>query len=126
MGKFQTAAILAGVAIMGFAGTASAATINNATTCQAEGGTMVNVKNSDYCLVPIRDKIYADPIYDGNQLGIVECPGNTLEDGKYCMYPVTIRPETPKPNTTTVAPSATEMVIDSAEEIASDVADDMK
>lgn len=126
MGKFQAAAILAGVAIMGFAGSASAAAINNSTSCQAEGGTMVNVKNSDYCLVPIRDKIYADAIYDGNQLGIVDCPGNTLEDGKYCMYPVTIRPETPKPNTTTVAPSAMESVVDTAEELASDVADDMQ
>lgn len=119
MGKFTSAAVLGGIAIMALAGSANAATINDDTTCRAEGGTMVNVKNSDYCLVPIRDEAYADPIYDGNQLGIVECPGNTLEDGKYCMYPVTIRPETPKPAATT------DTMTDTAKEITPAQADDM-
>ena len=48
---------------------------------------------SDFCLVPIRPEAYADPIYDGNQLGVTDCPGDKLNDGLYCMYPVTIRAE---------------------------------
>ena len=92
MMKYITAAAVSAFAISAFSVPAAAATITDSATCQAEGGTMVNVKNSDYCLVPIRDAEYADEIYDGNQLGIVDCPGNKLNDGKYCMYPVTIRP----------------------------------
>ena len=98
MGKFQKTAILAGAAMMALASSASA--ISNDSECEIEGGTMINVKNSDYCLVPIRDKAYSDPVYDGNQLGVVECPGDKLNEGKYCMYPVTIRPA---PATTTPA-----------------------
>lgn len=80
-------------------------------SCEAEGGTMVNVKNSDFCLVPIRDAEYADPIYDGNQLGVVDCPGSKLNDGKYCMYPVTIRPA-PAAQASTAADVATEAAED--------------
>lgn len=92
MMKYITTAAVAAFAMSAIAVPASAATITDAPSCQLEGGTMVNVKNSDYCLVPIREAEYADEIYDGNQLGVVDCPGNKLNDGKYCMYPVTIRP----------------------------------
>ena len=90
--KFRTAAVFSAIAL-GVIATPSFA-ITNASECQSEGGEMVNVKNSDYCLVPIRPEEYADAAYDGNQLGVVDCPGDKLNDGKYCMYPVTIRAET--------------------------------
>ncbi|MGB0906482.1 MAG: hypothetical protein ACPGVT_03230 [Maricaulaceae bacterium] len=91
MTKFLTASALTGLALAAFAMPASA--ITNESDCTNEGGVMVEVKGSDYCLVPIRDEAYADPIYDGNQLGVVDCPGDEVNDGIYCMYPVTIRPE---------------------------------
>ncbi|WP_371396969.1 hypothetical protein [Fretibacter rubidus] len=133
MGKFTNTAIIAGIAMIAFAGSASAVDIKDNASCTAEGGTMVNVKNSDYCLVPIRDEAYADPIYDGNQLGIVDCPGNKLQDGQYCMYPVTIRPAPAQTTATTpstsdaltTAPSM-DSAVDSMEEMATDVVDDMK
>lgn len=90
---FRTSAALTAFAAAAFAAPAFAdAKITDEASCQVEGGTMVNVKNSDYCLVPIRDEAYADPVYDGNQLGVVDCPGSKLNDDLYCMYPVTIRP----------------------------------
>ncbi len=70
--------------------------INNADDCQFEGGTMTNVKGSDYCLVQIRPKEYSGAEYDGNQLGVVDCPGSKLNDGVFCMYPVTVK-KTPAP-----------------------------
>ena len=78
--------------------------ITNASECASEGGTMVNVKSSDFCLVQIRPEEYNDPIYDGNQLGVTDCPGDKLNDGDYCMYPVTIRPQVSAP----IAPVTTE------------------
>lgn len=95
MTKFLTASALTGLALAAFAMPASA--ITNEGECSNEGGTMVVVKGSDFCLVPIRDEAYADSIYDGNQLGVVECPGDKLNDGQYCMYPVTIRPQAVAP-----------------------------
>lgn len=80
----------------------SQSTIKNSDDCSYEGGTMVNVKNSDYCLVQIRPEEYSSADYDGNQLGVVECPGDKLNDGLFCMYPVTIRPQTVP---TSVAPT---------------------
>lgn len=65
--------------------------INDADDCKFEGGTMTNVKGSDYCLVQIRPKEYAGEEYDGNQLGVVDCPGSKLNDGVFCMYPVTVK-----------------------------------
>lgn len=107
MMKYMTAAAVATLAMSAISVPAFAAQITDDASCQLEGGTMVNVKNSDYCLVPIRDAEYADAIYDGNQLGVVDCPGNKLNDGKYCMYPVTIRPA---PVATTLDAPAVEMM----------------
>ncbi|MBL4869590.1 MAG: hypothetical protein JKX72_01415 [Robiginitomaculum sp.] len=70
---------------------AAGSTIANASDCQFEGGTMTNVKGSDYCLVSIRPKEYSGAEYDGNQLGVVDCPGSKLNDGVFCMYPVTVK-----------------------------------
>jgi len=60
--------------------------ITNKDQCEFEGGSMVTVKGSDYCLVPIRAKAYHSEIYDGNQLGVIDCPGDTLNDDLYCLY----------------------------------------
>lgn len=65
--------------------------ITNKDECEFEGGSMVPVKGSDYCLVPVRPEEYQSEVYDGNQLGIINCPGDTLNDDLYCLYPVTIR-----------------------------------
>lgn len=114
----------------------SQSTIKNAEDCTFEGGTMVNVKNSDYCLVQIRPEEYSGEEYDGNQLGIVECPGDKLNDGLFCMYPVTIRPQpaaaevTPAVEAAPVEPvveaapaeSMTDSVIDAVKEKAEDMA----
>ncbi|NNC38661.1 MAG: hypothetical protein EX271_07280 [Acidimicrobiales bacterium] len=112
---------------------AAESTIKNAEDCSFEGGTMVNVKNSDYCLVQIRPEEYSGAEYDGNQLGIVECPGDKLNDGLFCMYPVTIRPqpvkaapavETVPAVETTPASDVKDAVVDAVKEKAEDMATD--
>ena len=122
---------------LAFAAPASAETnIKNADDCSFEGGTMVNVKNSDYCLVQIRPEEYSGAEYDGNQLGIVECPGDKLNDGLFCMYPVTIRPQpvkaavtpatevAPMVETAPAAETVTDTVIDAVKDKAEDMAKD--
>jgi len=87
------AAMTAAVSTSALAGTK----IKNASDCEFEGGTMTNVKGSDYCLVQIRPAEYTGEEYDGNQLGVTDCPGDKLNKGVFCMYPVTIRKQTPAP-----------------------------
>lgn len=92
----------------------AASDIKSASDCQFEGGSMVKVKGSDYCLVQIRPEEYAGTEYDGNQLGVVECPGSKLNDGMFCMYPVTLAQ-----SATSVAPSvmpSVTPVVETAEE----------
>jgi len=89
MSKFKMGVVAAGFTLVAFASPAFA--IGSAAECQSEGGDMLKVKGSDFCLVPIRPEEYKDPVYDGNQLGVVDCPGNKLNDGVYCMYPVSLR-----------------------------------
>lgn len=89
---FAGAMMVASFAVPAYADT----TIKNASDCQFEGGSMTQIKGSDYCLVAIRPAEYADAAYDGNQLGVVDCPGDKLNDGVFCMYPVTIRASTVK------------------------------
>jgi hypothetical protein len=93
----------------------AASEIKNSDDCAYEGGTMTNVKGSDYCLVQIRPEEYSGEEYDGNQLGVVECPGDKLNDGIFCMYPVTIRPQpaaetTPIPATNSLLQKAGDVV----------------
>lgn len=91
MARFHIKTIVTGAALLALASPAFA--IESAEDCGTEGGTMVNVKGSDYCLVPIRPEEYRDEIYDGNQLGVVDCPGDKLNDGLYCLHPVTVKAE---------------------------------
>ncbi len=131
MAKFRMSATAIGFAAS-IVLASQAFAIGNEAECNLEGGTMVNVKGSDFCLVPIRDEAYADPIYDGNQLGVIECPGDKLNDDVYCMYPVTIRDqvsvaETPAPEATEVVleePTIVDTVVDEVVEEATDMAED--
>ena len=110
MGKIRFGMIAAGIALVATSTIPSYAQsadkrssdapeiqVTNKDQCEFEGGSMVTVKGSDYCLVPIRPKAYHSEIYDGNQLGVIDCPGDKLNDDLYCLYPVTIRaqPEAP-------------------------------
>lgn len=106
--KFVMGAASVALALTFAAPAAADSTIKNADDCSFEGGTMVNVKNSDYCLVQIRPEEYSSADYDGNQLGVVECPGDKLNDGLFCMYPVTIRPAPAKVEVPAVTTPAVE------------------
>ena len=124
---------------------APAFAVGSEAECSAEGGSLVNVKGSDFCLVPIRPAEYAGPEYDGNQLGIVDCPGDKLNDGAYCMAPITGKsstsssfiPSTPSvtsnssvtsdvsiPSTSDLTQTATDAVKDRATDAANDVIQD--
>ena len=122
MAKFRLSATAIGFAISAVMATQAFA-IGNEAECNGEGGTMVNVKGSDFCLVPIRDEAYADPIYDGNQLGVTECPGDKLNDGVYCMYPVTIREEVEAEAPAAEESTLMEKVVDEVVEEAQDQAE---
>ncbi|NNE57723.1 MAG: hypothetical protein HKN36_06410 [Hellea sp.] len=126
MAKFILGAVATSIAATAFFA-ASASAITNDRECTSEGGTMVKVKGSDYCLVPIRDEAYQDEIYDGNQLGVTECPGDELNDGLYCMYPVTIRPEVTDASSTTTTDTGTslaDVIVDEAVDAGKDMAKD--
>jgi len=86
---------------------APAFAVGSEAECSSEGGSLVNVKGSDFCLVPIRPAEYAGPEYDGNQLGVVDCPGDKLNDGAYCMAPITGKTSSASTSTVTsdVTPS---------------------
>jgi hypothetical protein len=53
-------------------------------------------------------KAYHSEIYDGNQLGVIDCPGDKLNDDLYCLYPVTIRPQPEAPKADAAADVVTE------------------
>ncbi len=134
MAKFRM-----GATAFGFAATALLATsayaIGNASECASEGGSWMQLSNSDYCLVQIRPEEYRDPVYDGNQLGVAECPGDTRHDGVYCMYPVNIRPKpavatpadfetTPEEATTTIVNDVVDDAVESGVNAATDAVKD--
>lgn len=110
VGTFAVTSILgAAVPMTAFA----ASDIKTTNDCAFEGGTMTNVKGSDYCLVQIRPKEYEGAEYDGNQLGVVNCPGSKLNDGMFCMYPVTVNGAPTVPAATPTAAPADETTADS-------------
>lgn len=85
------AKFLLGAAATTIAATAIFATSANAiedmATCMSEGGSAFDLNGTQVCLVPIRDAEWSDPVYDGNQLGIIECSGKTISDGTWCLEP---------------------------------------
>ncbi len=86
MAKYILGAALTTVAATAIFAT-SANAIEDMATCMSEGGSSYNLQGTNVCLVPIRDKEYSDPVYDGNQLGIIECKGRTINNGKWCLEP---------------------------------------
>lgn len=125
--KYAMAGVVLAATVMGTAipMTASAASdIKNVEDCVSEGGTMTNVKGSDYCLVQIRPEEYSGAEYDGNQLGVVDCPGNKLNDGVFCMYPVTV--EKTADDVEPVIENETTETEDNAQTIADELADVVK
>ena len=64
--------------------------ITNSEECKFEGGSIVESKDGNSCLVPMRPEEYVSEVYDGQQFGILECPVDTINDGLYCLYPLDV------------------------------------
>ena len=136
MAKFLLGAALTSVAATAIFAT-SANAIEDMATCMAEGGSSYNLQGTNVCLVPIRDKEFSDPVYDGNQLGIIECSGRTINNGTWCMEPFgndvlpSAAPAKPKPTqadldamTQSGLDTVTDAAIDAGTAIASEVVED--
>jgi len=66
------------------------------------------------CLVQIRPEEYRDnEVYDGQQLGVSQCSGDTLSNGTFCK--ITLVPAPAKPEV-----EAVETVVEDAEEMMDD------
>jgi len=120
------AKFLLGAAATTIAATAIFATSANAiedmATCMSEGGSAFDLNGTQVCLVPIRDKDWSDPVYDGNQLGIIECSGKTINDGTWCLEPFGDNP-LPQPAVSkpaTPAATITDAVTETGTEMAKD------
>jgi len=95
MGKFRLAATAAALTVAAFAAPAFAQ-VSSAADCDYEGGEVFNVQGATVCLVQIRPEEYRDnEAYDGQQLGVSECNGDTLSGGTFCK--ITLVPAPPKP-----------------------------
>lgn len=95
MGKLRLAATAAALTVAAFAAPAFAQ-ISSAADCNYEGGEVFNVQGATVCLVQIRPEEYRDnEVYDGQQLGVNECNGDTLSNGTFCK--ITLVPAPAKP-----------------------------
>ena len=95
MGKLRLAATAAALTVAAFAAPAFAQ-VSSAADCDYEGGEVFNVQGATVCLVQIRPEEYRDnEAYDGQQLGVNECNGDTLSNGTFCK--ITLVPAPPKP-----------------------------
>lgn len=117
MGKLRLAATAAALTVAAFAAPAFAQ-VSSAADCDYEGGEVFNVQGATVCLVQIRPEEYRDnEAYDGQQLGVSECNGDTLSNGTFCK--ITLVPAPPKPEVTMpvepVEVEGTETVMDGAE-----------
>ncbi len=86
MAKFLLGAAATTIAATAIFAT-SANAIDDMATCMSEGGSAFDLNGTQVCLVPIRAPEWSDPVYDGNQLGIIECTGKTINDGSWCLEP---------------------------------------
>lgn len=117
MGKLRLAATAAALTVAAFAAPAFAQ-VSSAADCDYEGGEVFNVQGATVCLVQIRPEEYRDnEAYDGQQLGVSECNGDTLSNGTFCK--ITLVPAPPKPEVTMpvepVEVEGAETVMDGAE-----------
>ena len=95
MGKLRLGAVALGLTVAAFAAP-SFAQVSSAADCEYEGGEIFNVQGATVCLVQIRPEEYRDnEIYDGQQLGVSTCNGDTLNNGLFCK--ITLVPAPPKP-----------------------------
>ena len=117
------AKFLLGAAATTIAATAIFATSANAiedmAACMSEGGSAFDLNGTQVCLVPIRAEEWSDPIYDRNQLGIIECSGKTISDGAWCLEPFgdAELPEPQVTETTTVVDAAEDAGTDAVKEV---------
>lgn len=100
MGKLRLAATAAALTVAAFAAPAFAQ-VSSAADCEYEGGEVFNVQGATVCLVQIRPEEYRDnELYDGQQLGVSTCSGDTLSNGTFCkitLVPAPAKPETAEP-----------------------------
>lgn len=109
MGKLRLAATAAALTVAAFAAPAFAQ-VSSAADCDYEGGEVFNVQGATVCLVQIRPEEYRSEEYDGEQLGVNECNGDTLANGTFCK--ITLVPAPPKPAVEeTVEPVSAEDVV---------------
>lgn len=95
MNKFRFSATALVLTVAAFAAPAFAQ-ISSAADCEYEGGEIFNVQGATLCLVQIRPEEYRDnEAYDGQQLGVSTCDGDTLSNGLFCK--ITLVPAPPKP-----------------------------
>jgi len=118
MGKLRLAATAAALTVAAFAAPAFAQ-VSSAADCEYEGGEVFNVQGATVCLVQIRPEEYRDDeAYDGQQLGVNSCNGDTLANGTFCK--ITLVPAPAKP----VVAETVEPVVADAVEAAEDVMED--
>ena len=99
MGKLRLAAMAATLTVAAFAAPAFAQ-VSSAADCDYEGGEVFNVQGATVCLVQIRPEEYRDnEAYDGQQLGVNECNGDTLSNGTFCKITLVAAPPKPKVET---------------------------
>lgn len=104
MAKFLLGAAATTIAATAIFAT-SAHAIEDMAKCMSEGGSAFDMSGTQVCLVPMRDAEWSDPVYDGNQLGIIECSGKTISGGKWCLEPFGDNPLPTPPAATPLAPT---------------------
>ena len=96
MGKLRLAATAAALTVAAFAAPAFAQ-VSSSADCDYEGGEVFNVQGATVCLVQIRPEEYRDDeAYDGQQLGVNTCNGDTLANGTFCKITLVPAPAKPK------------------------------
>jgi hypothetical protein len=115
MGKLRLAAVAATLTVAAFAAPAFAQ-VSSAADCDYEGGEVFNVQGATVCLVQIRPEEYRDnEAYDGQQLGVSECNGDTLSNGTFCKITLVAAPAKPEVETP-VEPGKAEDAVDAMDE----------
>ena len=76
---------------------APAGAVTSAADCEYEGGEVFDVNGAKICMVPIRAEEFAGEEYDGQQLGVKVCDGDTVMDGQWCKVTLVPAPAKPEP-----------------------------
>lgn len=133
MAKFLLGAAATTIAATAIFAT-SAHAIEDMAKCMSEGGSAFDMSGTQVCLVPMRDAEWSDPVYDGNQLGIIECSGKTISGGKWCLEPfgdnvlptpAAATPPTPTPDSSAVVDTVVDTAVDTAKDAVMDAGTEM-